>query len=153
VVAALRAAARAPKSIHVMPAGVSGYSMFVKIYLKSPEAALLATPQLKIKAAAAAWRELPDEGAPPNQAAWRQHAVAAFEAGQEARAGAGAEAGAEGGKGTAVDAAGDVDTLTVAQYKVYFKAEIASGVVLPNVHTIMKRHGSWEKSCAAAGLR
>jgi hypothetical protein len=41
----------------------------------------------------------------------------------------------------------------VAQYKVYFKAEIASGVVLPNVHTIMKRHGSWEKSCAAAGLR
>jgi len=148
-VAALRAAARAPKSIHVMPRGVSGYSMFVKSYLKSPEAALLATPQLKIKAAAAAWRELPDEGA----AGWRQHAVAAFEAGQEARAGAGAEAGAEGGKGTAVDAAGDVDTLTVAQYKVYFKAEIASGVVLPNVHTIMKRHGSWEKSCAAAGLR
>ena len=45
------------------------------------------------------------------------------------------------------------NSLTVQEYKVYFKGEISSGAELPNVHTIMKRHGSWEKSCAAAGLR
>ena len=45
------------------------------------------------------------------------------------------------------------NSLAVQEYKVYFKGEISSGAELPNVHTIMKRHGSWEKSCAAAGLR
>ena len=141
MVAALRAAARAPKAKGAR-LGTSGYSLFVKSYLKRPEAALLTTPQLRISAAAAAWRELSDEGATE----WRQRAVAAFEAVQED--GAGAEAVAE-----AVAGGDDVGTLTVVEYKAYFKGEIASGVELPNVHTIMKRHGSWDRSCAAAGLR
>ena len=81
MVASQRAAARAPKA-----KGKSGYSLFKASFLKRPEAALLTTPPLRCTAAAAAWRELSDEGATE----WRQRAVAAFEAVQED--GAGAEA-------------------------------------------------------------